>query len=331
MKFSISLKSGWLRWVGIGLTAVSFLFLGKSLLSMRVDFSRFEHPVKVALLLAALSACYAAVVYFSAFIWRMVLQFISRRRLRFVGVADIYVRANIAKYLPGNVMHFAGRNMLAKKLAFSQIDVAFSSVLEIVMLLITAVAWSAALSYRSFVSMLGSLQKQAGVSLYIILAAVAALAAVACVVLRRKKLLRKYRRFFTPAFARLVPQLFVLYSLTMVVPGLFLGAFLGMLGVTVTPTLLLRLFSAYMISWVAGYVVIGSPGGIGVRESIMVLLIGSSVGSDVAVLGALLLRLSSVLGDGLAYLAQILWNRRRAARHLSDEPIVPDDNSTDTP
>lgn len=311
----ISFKSKWVKWVGVGITAVSFAFLAKSLLSMKIDLSELRHPVLTGLLVAALAVCYAGVVYLSAAAWRLVLRFISQRQLPFGSVADVYVKANIAKYLPGNFMHFAGRNVLAKKLSFGQVDVAFSTVLEVAMLLVTAVVWSAALSFHAFASVLSELAHRSGAYLPLAAALLAAAVAAVLVFLHRRGLLRKYRRFFTWAFIRLLPRLFALYSLTMVIPGLLLTAFLGALGAGLAPVSVLTVVSAYMISWVAGYVVIGSPGGIGVRESVIVLLLGPLCGSDLALLAALLLRASSVLGDVAAYGLQLMLDKRGADAH----------------
>ncbi|WP_175405620.1 lysylphosphatidylglycerol synthase domain-containing protein [Ethanoligenens harbinense] len=318
MKIKISLKSKWMRWIGIGITAVSFVFLAKFLFSMHVDLFRLQHPALTVLLVVALAVCYVGVVYLSAAAWRLALNFISQTKIPFHDVFDIYVRANIAKYLPGNVMHFAGRNMLAQKLSFDQVDVAFSTVLEVAALLVTAVIWSAVLSFQSFLSMITDLSRKSGMYLYIVIGVLILLVAAACLILRKKGLLKKYRRFFTPAFARLLPKLFLLYSLTMMIPGGVLSVFLGALGVSLTPTLLLNVIASYMISWVAGYVVIGSPGGIGVRESVMVLLLGPFCGNDIALLAALLLRVASAFGDGAAYALQQIWNNARRHKSASD-------------
>lgn len=303
------LNSKWIKWVGIGITAVSFIFLAKFLFSMHVNLSKLEHPEQVIFWVAALAICYVGVVYLSAAAWRLILNFISRTKIPFHSTFDVYVRANIAKYLPGNIMHFAGRNVLAKKLSFDQVDVAFSTILEIAVLLVSAIIWSSVLSFHSFITMLTDLKQRSGNMVYIVIGVGIALVAVACVFLHRKKLLHKYRRFFTAAFAKVVPQLFLLYTLTMMIPGLFLAVFFGALGTPLTPSSILHIVAAYMISWVAGYVVIGSPGGIGVRESVIVLLTASLGGNDVAVLSALLLRVASSLGDGAAYGLQLFLNR----------------------
>ena len=53
------------------------------------------------------------------------------QNVTFRDVLDVYGRSGIAKYLPGNVFHYVGRNVLARRFKWSQIAVAVSSALEI--------------------------------------------------------------------------------------------------------------------------------------------------------------------------------------------------------
>lgn len=54
-------------------------------------------------------------------------------------------------------------------------------------------------------------------------------------------------------------------------------------------------------AWMAGYLLPGAPGGLGVREALMVALLGSVVGTGTAIGLSVTMRLSTVLGDGLAF------------------------------
>ncbi len=63
----------------------------------------------------------------------------------------------------------------------------------------------------------------------------------------------------------------------------------------------LRLIAAYMIAWVFGFVIPGAPGGIGVREMALTLLLAPVMGRDKIVVLSVMHRLVTVLGDVLAY------------------------------
>lgn len=55
-------------------------------------------------------------------------------------------------------------------------------------------------------------------------------------------------------------------------------------------------------AWVAGYLLPGAPGGLGVREALSVTLLGVVVGAGTAIGLSVTMRLATVMGDGLAFL-----------------------------
>ena len=58
----------------------------------------------------------------------------------------------------------------------------------------------------------------------------------------------------------------------------------------------------YMLAWVLGFIVPGAPGGIGVREAILVLLLSPVIGDTVTLSAALIHRLISIIGDFTGYM-----------------------------
>ena len=59
---------------------------------------------------------------------------------------------------------------------------------------------------------------------------------------------------------------------------------------------LIMLTGAYLFAWIIGFVTPGAPGGIGVREAVM-LLVCTSVNEDLVMIFVLLMRLGSVAAD----------------------------------
>ena len=69
------------------------------------------------------------------------------------------------------------------------------------------------------------------------------------------------------------------------------------LGVDLDGPLVVELIFVTCISWMAGFVVVGVPGGIGVRETIFISMTTATLGADIAVSVAVLSRLVSVAVD----------------------------------
>ena len=58
----------------------------------------------------------------------------------------------------------------------------------------------------------------------------------------------------------------------------------------------------YSCAWIFGFITPGAPGGIGVRESIMVVLLSDKIGAGNALSGALLFRGITISGEVVGYL-----------------------------
>jgi uncharacterized membrane protein YbhN (UPF0104 family) len=83
--------------------------------------------------------------------------------------------------------------------------------------------------------------------------------------------------------------------------GLSLAAvILGLSRAGLEPAALPVVIASVGLATVAGFAVAVLPGGLGVREGVMMAALGPSVGAETAVLAALTLRLVWVLGEVLA-------------------------------
>ncbi len=69
------------------------------------------------------------------------------------------------------------------------------------------------------------------------------------------------------------------------------------LGVDLDSSLTIELIFVTCVSWMAGFVVIGVPGGIGVRETVFISMTTASLGTDIAVSAAVLSRVVSIAVD----------------------------------
>ncbi len=65
----------------------------------------------------------------------------------------------------------------------------------------------------------------------------------------------------------------------------------------------------FAVAWVAGYVTPAAPGGLGVREAILVAALGPIYGDGTAVALALIVRVCSVAADGLGFLTGVVFHR----------------------
>jgi uncharacterized membrane protein YbhN (UPF0104 family) len=70
----------------------------------------------------------------------------------------------------------------------------------------------------------------------------------------------------------------------------------------------------FSVAWVAGFLMPGAPGGVGVREGIIAIGLELFIAPGAALAVALLHRALSVLGDALTFALGVWMRHRRAAR-----------------
>lgn len=266
---------------------------------------------------AITSVGFAVIVFISSYAWKLTLEFLYGKKIAFGEIRAVYTKSNIAKYIPAG--NFAGRNVLGKKLGFSHIDMALSTVIEIITLIFTACLWSVIFALQSILKALQAISKSLETATkrysflpFIVIALViivVLLVAAALFFMKKKGIIKKYRKLFTLSFLRVFIILFLIYTLTMIIPGTFLVLiFTNGIGVSLSMSQIVIVIAAYMISWVAGYIVPVS-GGIGVREAVLLAILGPVCGRPFTMVAILLHRLASIVGDIIAFLFELILEK----------------------
>ena len=225
----------------------------------------------------------------------------------------VWGKANLAKYLPGNVMHFAGRQLLAARCGWPQAGTAAASLLEVgFLVLLPALLAGLALATTGDVALLG-------LSGWLGLVLVAAALGLTLALFGGRM-----ARRLPPPLARLLARLTLPNPSAVLPAALYFSLFfIGMtlmtwwLYSTVSGTVeiaaLPLLAGAFLASWLLGFVIPGAPGGIGVREGTFALLGGLLLpGNESLVIVALAMRVVTLAGEGLLFLLAVAVAREPA-------------------
>ena len=258
----------------------------------------------VALLLSAIA--YATTVPLAAVAWKRLLS-TMRIAASFRRLCAIQMTTQIGKYLPGNVGHLIGRSALAMRSGLPAGAVANTMVVEVLLLLATGVVVAvatAALSQPGLAQL-----RMHGTTLALV--AVACVAGIAVLPFANRGLLRFVARIAPQAASlRTAPMQLRPADLALVI-ALYAGAYLanGLSAAIIARGLwpdaipdIALLTAAFAVAWVAGFVTPGAPAGIGIREALLVLMLGPAMGASSATLLVLALRLATILGDILSFL-----------------------------
>ncbi len=291
----------YLKYIGNLVTVVSIAFVIYAVFKLKIDFEKLANPGAVLILcIGALGVTFT--VYFLAYAWKNTLDYLSGRKNSYRDVAFVYGKANIGKYLPGNVMHYVERNLFAAKIGLNQLDLAISSIIEVIGIIIVALVFSAVCAHEELLQAVVRYVKP----MYAVILAVLGLLVItaAFIICRKSQRVRNMAKRLTGwKFFKVFVWNLIVYAVVLAILGGILVLVCGFIyDVEIDGTGAAAIITYYMLAWVLGFIVPGAPGGIGVREAILVLLLSPVIGDTVTLSAALIHRLISIIGDFTGYM-----------------------------
>lgn len=294
--------------LAVTVLGAALVFLARSLYASWDALQPVLLNAHVLLTVLALSVLYGFTFFIPFSAWYYALRQNSPARVPFAAAARIYCLSNIGKYLPGSVMHFAGRQILGSRLGWSHLAIVRATILEIGATAggICLVVLAAGLS-PSGGPIIASALDRIGIAATYWRPGALILVAGGLLALIPLWRLRVFERLFgLPLKAALVVLLLdTLYFAIYGIMAAFFVQQLSLAGPTPAPA---QIAIAFLVGWLVGFAIPGAPGGLGVRESVIVLLLAGTGdgGSTTALALGLGMRFVNTLGDGicagLAYL-----------------------------
>lgn len=303
------------RWGGLGLTAVAVAYFCVHAARNWSELTALQwNGSGLAALFAGLGL-YVVLLGTAPLAWFALLRGVGETP-RYIQVLTISLLSQFAKYIPGNVAHHIGRVALARGFGLSTGKVIVTMTIETGWVVFTgATVGLFAVLLRAPVLLDGG-GMVPGIWQIAIAGMVGALVPVAAAWLLDRWQPGPLRRMLGAAAIRPpVPHALLACFGAQCALFLLMGAMLHLLA-----SWLLGLAGAdywlatgvFAVAWVAGFIVPGAPGGLGVREAILIAGLGPVYGEPGAVAVALLLRALSTIGDGIGFLGGLV--ARRAAR-----------------
>ena len=287
--------------VGKLLILASFVFIIRQVLRYDVDFSVLASPFVIAgLLLTALA--FGAGIVFGGVNYRWLIGNVTGVSLDPRLVIRLYCISNLYKYIPGTVMFLVGRNRIAletNKVTHAQI--ALATVMEgvfIILATIITIVFSVhgeAVSYMRQVNIPGFV--------WIIIGAIVFVAVLLAVIFRRrlrttlKEFADTMKNFSLAAKAKRLGTA-ILIIVVMAVTYLVT---LMLLGQQVTLAMVPTIVGLYLLSWLAGFLTPGAAGGMGIREAVLLMFMGTYLSPTIVVPSAIMHRVVCIVGDVFAY------------------------------
>jgi glycosyltransferase 2 family protein len=272
----------------------------------------------------AILACailYAGIQVIISWSWGVIYSGASRTRVKLLDVMMLYGQSHVAKYIPGNIAQVLQRQLLGAKMGWSQISIAVASFLEII-LAVSGVLVLVLLFGLNDISRIVGLEFATGPFIFGLAGLLLAGPWIFFAIAHRLPFLPAFlnaKDLKEFAFGSAIPVGFFLLMLFFALKAVifwFLGHSLSIEGATGN---LLQVSAAFLVAWLGGYLALGAPGGIGVREALIVLLLGPVLGDLNAAFLATAFRVVNVTGDLIFFAAvMVVGFLRRRLGHQAD-------------
>jgi len=297
----------WLERAGLAAALALTAWFGWSLVAADWAGLAALDPVRIVIACGIGAFAYAALGGLLVLAWRqLLLGFGIEPR----GHGRVYALSQAMKYLPGNVMHFAGRHAMGRRLGAPHRLLIQAAAAEAVALLVAG----AVISLLAGPGLADAIMASTGLPMagfgLVLPAALALLVAIAGV----GRWLHGRLQANGLAWEGLRGPL-------LTAAGLYLTFFLGCgfvgawllafaLGISVPPVLLVT--GGLALAWTVGFLTPGAPAGLGVREIVLATILSPFLGASGALALAALYRITTVAGDGLLALIALAGTRRAA-------------------
>lgn len=295
-----------MNFFGIILATVALFFVFEKIWNNRSWIVTW-HPTKdMVLTCVTASIIYALSCFLLSTAWQRLLIWLGGATIGHRACHAVYGRTQVAKYIPGNIFHIAGRHIWARQLGFEHGTLAGAAVYEILGLLLASstialmslILWRTSGNIPIFsIAIIFSITL---LSPFILNKAISSFPKFRHFGLQRKDLMSIVKGLLP------ICSLYFLYFF--IVGGILLWLVNDMSPVE-TFGKAGAIISIVAVSWIVGFISPGSPGGLGIREAMLIFFLSGLIGEPESTLVAVVFRLITVSGDFLFWLVSYIIAR----------------------
>ncbi len=289
-----------LPWFGRTLMLLGMAFVIHKLWSFRHTLGSELHNTNLWIVLPLVALLYALFCSLLSFGWLALLrvQGVDSRSLSWREAWSVYGKTQIAKYIPGNVFHFIGRHALTNQKGITHTKLAAALILEIILQLMAA-AFISLLAAKAIVS-----RVDATWSILTLVAGMGSLFVMAVIWWGKSYWAKQVSDALSwpPLAVSIANYLaFFIFSGMLFIWTVFLA-----LGTISTPFATWPMITGcYAFAWAVGFITPGAPGGLGVREAILLLILEPVFPEVGLLVGILAFRIVTTLGDVFYFFAAL--------------------------
>jgi|TARA_B110000263_G_scaffold193985_1_gene172157 uncharacterized membrane protein YbhN (UPF0104 family) len=295
-----TLKKRVIEYLGYVVSFLALYFVYKYVVNIDLEAAKEKISYSWIPIILIFISIYVLLMGFLATGWRYMLELLHGSELPKWRIIGIYTKTQIYKYIPSNLMHVVARIYFATKLGPSKANVVQSYFLEIVFMVLIGLIIVLTSVYIGAFSLsdelISKIRDFSGGKVKAFSFGILIFGALA-IIFYLFKALRNYKTSLSSGNIMRILKLFVLLVCFFFGMGsLEFFVFSNLLGMDIGYLYVVCLFT---ITWLGMFIIPGAPGGIGIREFIVIALLAPIYGPDDPTIGILIFRVVTVLGDAL--------------------------------
>ena len=288
------IKSKILKIFKLAIILLSFWFIGEKFWEHHNWLKTSALNYELLITVFVCSIIYGLSEFLLSFAWRRLLIWCGHKDISVNVCNRIYGKSQIAKYIPGNVFHVVGRHLLGSQAGIRHVVLAGATVYEILGLLSISIL----IGFGGMIIFgLGNIY----FSLYQIILILFTTLVITGLTIALVPYLMSLRGVILPYkeignTVRNISKVYLFYFIFFLIAGLLLVIIVNIF-LNINFIITAKLVVIFSIAWVAGFIIPGAPGGIGVREAVIIFFITPIIGEAQSIAVAIALRFITLLGD----------------------------------
>lgn len=304
------MKKKVIMYIGNALMLVAVILMIWKMIHLEIDYSLYFNASGILRILL-LSGLYGVLLVVMSLSWRQTNSVIAGKPISFWVSSKVYCKSNLLKYIPGNVFQYVGRNELAERLELSHGDVAMATGIDVFEQFFSFFLVSIIFCGYGFMQII---KEYIFLQIFLPVGILAALVIIWVLLhfigRKNKEKLDYYRSLLV---WRNIPVLLKCIFRYVVIAVGFGSVYLLVISDIVTIHVhageYFEIFGVFTLSWLFGFITPGAPGGIGIREAVLTLLLGSKYDVTPFLTGIVIYRLINTMGDIIAYSITVLGEK----------------------
>lgn len=240
------------------------------------------------------SIIYGLSEFLLSFAWRRLLKVCGHKDISVNICNRIYGKSQIAKYIPGNVFHVVGRHILGSQAGIKNIVLAGATIYEILGLISISVLIGFSGMIMFGLSNIYFSLFQIILILFSTIVLTSLITALAPYLMGLRGIILPFRGIWKTVID--ISKVYAFYFIFFLIAGMLLVIIVNLF-LDIDINITAKLVVIFSIAWLAGFIIPGAPGGIGVREAVIIFFITPIIGEAQSVAIAIALRFVTLLGD----------------------------------